>query len=86
MEFPAGAVSAPGGVLASVGLVQAKYCDEIAVRMPPLKEAELLALSSATPVAEHTQTGDDEDGQPLRCMFTILPGDRHKILYEVDAD
>lgn len=79
-------VSAPGGVLASVGLVQAKYRDEIAVRMPTLKEAELLALPAATPVAEHTRTGYDADGKPLRCMVTILPGDRHKILYEVDAD
>ena len=52
-------VSAPGGVLASVGLVQAKYRDEIAVRMPTLKEAELLALPAATPVAEHTRTGYD---------------------------
>lgn len=79
-------VSAPGGVLASVGLVQAKYRDEITVRMPTRQEAELLALPAATPVAEHTRTGYDADGRPLRCMVTILPGDRHKILYEVSTD
>lgn len=79
-------VSAPGGVLASAGLVQAKYCDEIAVRMPSLREAEQLALPTATPVAEHTRTGYDTDGRALRCMVTILPGDRHKISYEVNAD
>ncbi|MEU7512180.1 GntR family transcriptional regulator [Streptomyces sp. NPDC042898] len=79
-------VSAPGGVLASVGIIQAKYRDEIAVRMPTKQEAELLALPAATPVAEHTRTGYDADGRPLRCMVTILPGDRHKILYEVDTD
>ncbi|MFD6818865.1 GntR family transcriptional regulator [Streptomyces sp. NPDC060085] len=79
-------VAAPGGVLASVGLVQVKYRDEIAVRMPTRKEAERLALPAATPVAEHTRTGYDADGKPLRCMVTILPGDRHKILYEVDAN
>ncbi|MFJ8663119.1 GntR family transcriptional regulator [Streptomyces sp. NPDC093795] len=79
-------VSAPGGVLASVGIIQAKYRDEIAVRMPTKHEAELLALPAATPVAEHTRTGYDVDGKPLRCMVTILPGDRHKILYEVDTD
>ncbi|MEU1784476.1 GntR family transcriptional regulator [Streptomyces sparsogenes] len=79
-------VSAPGGVLASIGLVQAKYCDEIAVRMPSLRETEQLALPTATPVAEHTRTGYDADGRPLRCMVTILPGDRHKISYEVNAD
>ncbi|WP_393098612.1 GntR family transcriptional regulator [Streptomyces sp. LN325] len=79
-------VSAPGGILASVGLVQAKYVDEIAVRMPTRDEAVLLALPAATPVAEHTRTGYDVDGRPLRCMVTILPGDRHKILYEVSTD
>ncbi|NEC89098.1 GntR family transcriptional regulator [Streptomyces sp. SID12501] len=79
-------VAAPGGVLASVGLVQVKYRDEIAVRMPTRKEAERLALPAATPVAEHTRTGYDSDGKPLRCMVTILPGDRHKILYEVDTN
>ena len=79
-------VSAPGGVLASVGLVQAKYRDEISVRMPTRQEAELLALPAATPIAEHTRTGYDADGRPLRCMVTILPGDRHKILYEVSTD
>nr|WSS63099.1 GntR family transcriptional regulator [Streptomyces sp. NBC_01177] len=79
-------VAAPGGVLASVGLIQIKYRDEIAVRMPTRQEAELLALPAATPVAEHTRTGYDADDKPLRCMVTILPGDRHKILYEVDTD
>ncbi|MFF0136821.1 GntR family transcriptional regulator [Streptomyces sp. NPDC005227] len=79
-------VSAPGGILASVGLVQAKYVDEIAVRMPTREEAALLALPAATPVAEHTRTGYDASGRPLRCMVTILPGDRHKILYEVSTD
>ncbi|MGW5332442.1 GntR family transcriptional regulator [Streptomyces bauhiniae] len=79
-------VAAPGGILASVGLVQAKYVDEISVRMPTHQEAELLGLPSATPVAEHTRTGYDADDRPLRCMVTILPGDRHKILYEVSTD
>ncbi len=79
-------VSAPGGVLASVGLIQVKYRDEIAVRMPTRQEAELLALPAATPIAEHTRTGYDTEGRPLRCMVTVLPGDRHKILYEVSTD
>ncbi len=79
-------VSAPGGILASIGLIQNKYVDEISVRMPTRQEAEVLALPAATPIAEHTRTGYDADGRPLRCMVTILPGDRHKILYEVGTD
>ncbi|CAL9510431.1 hypothetical protein SUDANB19_03634 [Streptomyces sp. enrichment culture] len=79
-------VSAPGGVLASIGLIQAVYQDEITVRMPTRQESEQLALPAATPVAEHTRTGYDSDGKPLRCMVTILPGDRHKIRYEVTTD
>ncbi|WP_055499047.1 GntR family transcriptional regulator [Streptomyces albus] len=79
-------VSAPGGILASIGLIQAVYRDEISVRMPTRQESEQLALPAATPVAEHTRTGYDSDGKPLRCMVTILPGDRHKIRYEVSTD
>ncbi|WP_419587032.1 UTRA domain-containing protein [Streptomyces sp. Qhu-G9] len=79
-------VSAPGGVLASVGLVQARYRDEITVCMPTRAEAERLSLPAATPVAVHLCTGYDENGRPLRVMITILPGDRHVIRYDVSAE
>jgi GntR family transcriptional regulator len=78
-------VSAPGGVSASVGLVQARYRDEITVRMPTRAEVEKLSLPSATPVAVHMRTGYDENNRPLRVMITILPGDRHVIRYDVSA-
>jgi GntR family transcriptional regulator len=79
-------VSAPGGVLASVGLIQARYRDEITVRMPTRAEIEKLSLPSATPVAVHMRTGYDENDRPLRVMITILPGDRHVIRYDVSAE
>lgn len=79
-------VSAPGGVLASVGLIQVRYQDEIAVRMPTRDEVDRLALPAATPVAVHTRTGYDKDGRALRVMVTTLPGDRHVIRYDVDAE
>lgn len=81
-----GDVSAPGGVLASIGLVQVRYYDEITVRMPTRRETELLNLAAATPVAEHSRTGYAADGTALRVMVTILPGDRHVIAYDVAAD
>jgi GntR family transcriptional regulator len=79
-------VSAPGGVLASIGLVQVRYRDEITVRMPTRTETEKLGLPSATPVAVHMRTGYDEKDRPLRVMITILPGDRHVIRYDVPAE
>jgi len=79
-------VSAPGGVLASLGLVQARYRDEILPRMPTRREIEMLHLPAATPVAEHTRTGYDKDGRALRVMVTILPGGRHVSIYDVEAD
>ncbi|MER6251135.1 GntR family transcriptional regulator [Streptomyces sp. NPDC001584] len=79
-------VSAPGGVLAQSGLIQARYEDEITFRMPTRAESERLDLPPATPVAVHTRTGYDKDGKPLRVMVTTLPGDRHVIRYSVLAD
>ncbi|MEU1402573.1 UTRA domain-containing protein [Streptomyces sp. NPDC005728] len=79
-------VSAPGGVLASVGLIQVRYRDAISVRMPTRTEIEKLSLPSATPVAVHMRTGYDKNDRPLRVMITILPGDRHVISYDVSAE
>lgn len=79
-------VSAPGGVLASAGLVQVRYHDEIVPRMPTRREIEMLRLPAATPVAEHTRTGYDKDDRALRVMVTVLPGDRHILTYDVHAD
>jgi GntR family transcriptional regulator len=78
-------VSAPGGLLASIGHPQARYLDEISVRMPTRAESEKLDLPSGTPVAEVVRTGYAEDGAPLRVMVSIAPGDRHKLIYESDA-
>lgn len=79
-------VSAPGGILASLGLVTERYEDEIRVRMPTRQEVERLSLPAATPVAVHIRTGYDKEGRPLRVMVTTLPGDRHVIRYDVSAE
>ena len=79
-------VSAPGGVLAASGLVQVRYHDEMVCRMPTRSETQALRLPAATPVIEHMRTGYDAADRPLRVMLTVLPGDRHVITYDVNAD
>jgi DNA-binding GntR family transcriptional regulator len=79
-------VSAPGGLLASIGHPQVRYRDEITIRPPTKPEAAALDLPAAgTPVAQITRTGYAEDDTPLRVMITIAPGDRHTLIYELDA-
>jgi DNA-binding GntR family transcriptional regulator len=79
-------VSAPGGVLASLGLVQVRYRDEITGRPPTRTEIQTLSLRPGTTMIEHMRTGYDADGRPLRVMVTVLPGDRHVSVYDVAAD
>lgn len=78
-------VTAPGGILASIGYPQTRFVDEITIRMPTKDEAERLGLQAGTPVAEHVRTGYGEDGTPLRVMVTTVPGDRNVLVYELDA-
>jgi GntR family transcriptional regulator len=78
-------VNIPGGVLASSGHPQARYLDEIAVRMPSRSESDRLDLPAGTPVAEVTRIGYSAEGEPLRVMVSITPGDRHVLVYEMDV-
>jgi GntR family transcriptional regulator len=78
-------VSAPGGLLASIGRGQTRLVDEIQIRMPTKDESARLGLPAGTPVAEHMRTGYDAEGRPVRVMVTVAPGDRHTLVYELDA-
>lgn len=79
-----GDVSAPGGILTSIGHPQKRLLDEIQIRMPTKEESARLGLPPGTPVAEHIRTGYREDGKPVRVMISIVPGDRHTLVYELD--
>jgi GntR family transcriptional regulator len=78
-------VNVPGGLLASIGHPQQRLVDEIQVRMPTKDESARLGLPAGTPVAEHMRTGYDSGGRPVRVMVTVAPGDRHTLVYELDA-
>lgn len=69
-------------VLAELGYQQDRAIDEIFVRMPTPDEIHRLGLGPGTPVAVHYDTSYTADGRPVRCTVNILPGDRHKIVFE----
>ncbi|MEV6109642.1 GntR family transcriptional regulator [Streptomyces sp. NPDC051940] len=73
-------------VLADLGYRQVRALDEIYVRMPKPSETERLKLAPGTPVASYITTGFTEEGQPVRVVLSVLPGDRHVISYERRRD
>ncbi|MCW8379391.1 GntR family transcriptional regulator [Streptomyces justiciae] len=68
--------------LASLGIDQTGYADEIATRMPTPDEARLLEIAAGVPVLLWTRTGYS-DGRPVRCTVTTLRGDLNRMNYEI---
>jgi GntR family transcriptional regulator len=71
--------------LADRGHVQTYYLDEITSRMPTPDEAKVLGIGPGIPVTIQMRTGSAKDGTPIRVTISVLPGDRHRLLYEVPA-
>ncbi|MEU4157246.1 GntR family transcriptional regulator [Actinoplanes sp. NPDC026670] len=69
-------------VLVDRGYGQDRAIDEILIRMPTPDEIHRLELGPGTPVAVHYDTGYTADGRPVRCTVNVLPGDRHRIVFE----
>jgi GntR family transcriptional regulator len=69
-------------VLVELGHRQHHAIDEILVRMPTPAEAYRLGLGPGTPVAVHYDTAYTAEGLPISCTLNVLPGDRHKIVFE----
>lgn len=78
-------VSVPGGVLAWSGHQQARFRDEITIRMPTREESQRLDLQPGTPVGDHVRTGYTADDAALCVTVTVVPGDRNVLVYELDA-
>ena len=72
-------------VLEDLGYTPTRYQDEITWRMPTADEAIRLHLGPATPVGRLLRTTLDQDDRPIEVYEVILPGDRHVLLYEVEA-
>jgi GntR family transcriptional regulator len=52
----------------------------------PRGEAARLGLAELTPVGEHIRTSRAADGKPVRIQVSVLPGDRNKIVYDLQED
>lgn len=68
--------------LASLGIEQVGYFDEIATRMPTPDEARLLEIGAGVPVLLWTRTGYSKD-RPIRCTVTTFRGDLNRMNYEI---
>lgn len=69
-------------VLEELGRRQVRVIDEWHFRQPTPEEADRLELPPGTAVGVGWMTGYDRDGLPVRCVYNVLPGDRHVLVYE----
>ncbi|MCT2589370.1 GntR family transcriptional regulator [Streptomyces sp. N2-109] len=68
--------------LASLGVEQVGYFDEIATRMPTPDEARLLEIGAGVPVLLWTRVGYSGE-QAIRCTVTTFRGDLNRMNYEI---
>lgn len=71
-----------GEVLAEIGARVVRSMDKHLIRMPTQEEITRLELLPATPVDELLTVGLTAEDRPVRCMVSVLPGDRVEIVYE----
>jgi GntR family transcriptional regulator len=72
-------------VLEDLGYIPTRYEDEITWRMPTSEEATKLHLRPGIPVGRLARVSFDQRDQAIEVYVVILPGDRHVLLYDVDA-
>jgi GntR family transcriptional regulator len=75
------------GVIAlmrEMGYVQVRYRDELSWRMPTPKESRTLDIPTGVPVLIQSRTGYTKE-RPVKVTVTTWPGDRARMIYELDA-
>lgn len=82
---PADVVEGTDQVLEDHGHTPRRYEDQITWRMPTSDEATKLQLEPGTPVGRLVRTSFDQGDVPVEVYVVILPGDKHVLLYDVDA-
>ncbi len=82
---PADVVEGTDQVLEDLGHTPTRYEDQITWRMPTSDEATKLRMEPGTPVGRLVRTSFDQDDEPIEVYVVILPGNKHVLLYDVDA-
>ena len=82
---PADIAEGTDQVLEDLGHTPTRYEDEITWRMPTSEEATKLHLEPGTPVGRLLRTSFDQNDRPVEVYVVILPGNKHVLLYDVDA-
>jgi GntR family transcriptional regulator len=82
---PADVIEGTDQVLEDLGHTPIRYEDQITWRMPTADEATKLQMGPGTPVGRLVRTSFDQDERPIEVYVALLPGDKHVLLYDVDA-
>lgn len=82
---PGDVVEGTDQVLEDLGHIPTRYEDQITWRMPTSNEATKLQIPPGTPVGQLVRTSFDQNDRPVEVYVVILPGDKHVLLYDVDA-
>ncbi|GGO60089.1 GntR family transcriptional regulator [Streptomyces lasiicapitis] len=83
---PADVARGTNAVLAELGHEIVYALHEFYLRMPSPQEAQRLNLGAGVPIAEHYATGFDADETPIQVTVSIVPGDRHVIVFDSYRD
>lgn len=72
-------------ILAAMGHKWVTHDDEIEGRAPTEDESRLLDIPAGLAVMVHTRTSSNDEGIASRVMESILPVDRHRVLYRIEG-
>ena len=61
-----------------------RFVEELELRMPTPAESNALLVPPGVPVARVIRTAHDVSGEPVEVLVSVVPGDRHRFVYEID--
>ncbi|MFD9893550.1 GntR family transcriptional regulator [Amycolatopsis sp. NPDC059027] len=82
LESPEPLPEGPDELIEALGHRFSRGVEVFRVRMPTAEEAELLHLSSGTPIVQMWDVDYDNEGRTLQVAEDLYAGDRHEFIYE----